>query len=330
MGRGVAYSTTEPSHVLNVRAEGMSAWADDPGHFAEFFARTENGGRRDFAQRGDFATYLAKILDEAVASGLTRPIEANVTRASSDNGGWQLGLEDGSMIKARAVVLALGNQDPEWPGALPADGSRFIGNPWGSAARDAIVEASSDGKPVLMIGTGLTMVDLVLSLDAAGDQGKMVAISRRGLIPRSHADFEPAPVVGSELPSGLLGLSRWLRRRGAQVGWRAAVDSLRPHSRDWWQDLSEQEQRRFMRHARPWWDVHRHRIAPEVAGTIQRLVSEGRLQIIAGQIVSAKEGAEGANVEYRRRGSDESQTASFAYVFSVAWRLHRRGGGAAA
>ena len=140
----------------------------------------------------------------------------------------------------------------------------------------------ASGESALLVGTGLTMVDLVLSLDSAGHQGRIVALSRRGQVPRSHADFEPAPVEADEVPVGnVRSLWRWLRERSARVGWRAAVDSLRPHSHSLWQSLDGEQQRRFLRHARPWWDVHRHRIAPEVAQTVHRLVSEGRLEIVA-------------------------------------------------
>jgi uncharacterized NAD(P)/FAD-binding protein YdhS len=167
------------------------------------------------------------------------------------------------------------------------------------------------------------MVDLVLSLDAAGHQGKIVALSRRGLIPRSHADFEASPIGRENVPHGSVrALWRWLRRRSAEVGWRAAVDSLRPHSHSLWQGLDGDQQRRFLRHARPWWDVHRHRIAPEVAATIHRLIGEGRLEIVAARIISAREQADGLEVEYRRRGAATAQTGNFAYAFNCTGPLH--------
>jgi len=161
------------------------------------------------------------------------------------------------------------------------------------------------------------MVDLVLSLDAQGHAGRIVALSRRGQIPRGHADFEPAPIGLDELPSSnLRGLWRWLRQRSARVGWRAAIDSLRPHSQALWQGLSESEQRRFMRHARPWWDVHRHRIAPQVADIVHRMIAEGRLEVVAGRIGSATRADGGIDVEVRRRGRGESRTERFDYVFN--------------
>jgi uncharacterized NAD(P)/FAD-binding protein YdhS len=106
------------------------------------------------------------------------------------------------------------------------------------------------------------------------------------------------------------------------VGWRAAVDSLRPHSHRLWQSFDTGEQQRFLRHARPWWDVHRHRIAPEVAATVARLVGDGRLRVMAGRIVGATEAAAGLEVDIQRRGAAETQRLRFDYAFNCTGPLH--------
>jgi len=229
MGRGVAYSTTEAAHLLNVRAEGMSAMAGEPAHFAERFA-AEGGSPRGFAQRRFFATYLGEILSKAVASGLVELVEATAVSATREGQQWTVSFNDGSSASADVLVLAVGNQEPEGLGAFAGVGRRFVGNPWGDAARAAVQDLVATGGAALIVGTGLTMVDLVLSLDASGYAGRIVALSRRGLSPRAHADFDPAPVDGDAFPRGLRRMFRWLRRRSAEVGWRAAIDSLRPHS----------------------------------------------------------------------------------------------------
>jgi uncharacterized NAD(P)/FAD-binding protein YdhS len=322
-GKGVAYSTIEPAHLLNVRAEGMSAWAGEPDHFARRF-EAEGGERRGFAQRRLFGRYLGEVLEQAVDSGCTSLIHGSAVGAERVDGRWQVTLDDGSTVEADAVALAIGNQEPEALGAFDGARERFIANPWGEQARAAVQELAQTGEDALIVGTGLTMVDLVLSLDAAGHRGDILALSRRGLVPRSHADYEPAPVDAGEVPAGGLGeIWRWLRRRTAQVGWRAAVDSLRPYSHQLWQSLDGDEQRRFLRHARPWWDVHRHRIAPEVAATIARLIGEGRLQVIAGRVAGASETREGIDVELRRRGGRASERGTFAYAFNCTGPLHK-------
>jgi uncharacterized NAD(P)/FAD-binding protein YdhS len=321
-GKGVAYSTKEPAHLLNVRAEGMSAWADDPEHFANRF-ESEGGDRRGFAERRLFGRYLGEILDEAVAAGMTEVSTASAIGANAADGGWRIALDDGETLHADALALAVGNQEPEPLSAFAGTRDRFIRNPWGEAAQSAVREIVESGEGALLVGTGLTMVDLALSLDAAGYRGRILALSRRGLIPRSHADFEPAPVSEDELPGGnLRGLWRWLRRRGAEVGWRAAVDSLRPYSHALWQGLDDDQQRRFLRHARPWWDVHRHRIAPEVARTIAQMIADDRLEVAAGRIVTAREDGEALEVEYRRRGSRTAQSVRVAYGFNCTGPLH--------
>jgi uncharacterized NAD(P)/FAD-binding protein YdhS len=321
IGRGVAYSTTEGAHLLNVRAEGMSAWAGEPDDFAHRF-ESEGGERRGFAQRRLFGRYLGDILEGAVKSGKTELVEATAVKGTREGDGWKIDFDDGSSVNADALVLAVGNQEPEPLSAFTGAGRRFIRNPWGRDARAAVDELAATGGDALLVGTGLTMVDLVLSLDAAGHQGRIVALSRRGLIPRAHADFDTAPVEMDELPRGLRGLFRWLRRRSAEVGWRAAVDSLRPYSHPLWQSLDGEQQRRFLRHARPWWDVHRHRIAPEVAAIVARLVGEGRLQIVAGRIIAARDVENGLEVEFRRRGAGNLQAMRFAYAFNCTGPLH--------
>jgi uncharacterized NAD(P)/FAD-binding protein YdhS len=315
-GHGVAYSTTDPAHLLNVRAEGMSALADDPDHFARRF-EAEGGDRRGFAQRRLFGRYLRELLEQAVGMGETAVDHSTAIDAEFADGAWTVTLDDGRMVGSSALVLAIGNQEPGPLRALADAGPVVVNNPWGKEARSAVRDLAASGGAALIVGTGLTMVDLVLSLVAAGHRGRIVALSRRGQIPRAHADFEPSPVPSEALPGGTVrGLWRWLRRRSAEVGWRAAVDSLRPHSHQLWQDLAPDQQRRFLRHARPWWDVHRHRIAPEVAETIHRMVAQGRLEIVAGRIIGARLAEGGATVEFRRRGADRSAAERFDYVFN--------------
>jgi uncharacterized NAD(P)/FAD-binding protein YdhS len=322
IGRGVAYSTTEPAHLLNVPAEAMSAWADEPDHFARCF-ELEGGDRRGYAQRRLFGRYLGEILDEAVASGRTEAIAATALRAKRQNGGWTIELDDGRAVESKALVLAVGNQEPAPLGAFAGIGDRYVSDPWGSTARKAVEDIAASGEPTLLIGTGLTMVDLVLSLNAAGHQRTITALSRRGLVPHSHADYAEAPVEAHEVPSGdLRALFRWLRRRSAEVGWRAAVDSLRPHTQSLWQSLDQPEQLRFLRHARAWWDVRRSRIAPEVASTIAGLIAESRLQIIAGRAISARDTGEALEVEIRRRGAASARTMRFACAFNCTGPLH--------
>lgn len=326
-GQGAAYSTTEPAHLLNIRAENMGAWADDP----EDFVSREGAARGSFAERRRFGAYLRSILSDAVASGHVEVVEGRAIDAGRDDGGWTVVLDDGSSIQAEAVVLATGNQPPALLDALKDVGERLIDNPWGEAAREAIADAAAHDADVLIVGTSLTMVDVALSLDSAGHKGRIVALSRRGKMPlaNDHSSGD-APVEWEEVPApSVRSVARWLRERSAEVGWRAAIDSLRPHSHRLWQALPEREKRLFLRYGRPWWDIHRHRIAPEVATKVDELTSERRLEVVGGRIVDAHAAGDTVEVTYRRRGHDlPDPPQRFGYVFNCTGPLadiHRTG-----
>jgi uncharacterized NAD(P)/FAD-binding protein YdhS len=312
-GEGTAFSTDEKAHLLNVPAGRMGAWADQPSDFASEVAR-EGYEPHDFVPRKRYGEYLRKILKEAEASGRVKIVRQEAVEAERTADGWSVRLPDGMRVTGQALALAHGNQAPlKPPFARGIDDKYFINDPWTDDARAAIARSAASGGDVLLIGTGLTMVDMVLTLDEVRLRGRMTAVSRRGQVPRSHADHGSAPVTFDELPQGSLRKAwRWLLDRGASVGWRAAVDSLRPHSHALWQSWSMPEQRRFMRHARPWWDVHRHRIAPEVFGRIKRLVQIGRLEIVAGQVTDMWIKDNKLDVSIKRRGSRQAEDHSFA------------------
>jgi uncharacterized NAD(P)/FAD-binding protein YdhS len=282
-GAGAAYGTHCPGHLLNVRARNMSALADDPGHFAGW-AAGEGHGPEDYVPRRDYRRYLAALLDGA--AGVTRiagegvAVEAEAVRLAS-----------GERIGCDVLVLAGGN----FPSRLPAAfGSEGIHDPWSADGAAAVAAAAAAGGELLLVGTGLTMVDMAVGLDEAGFCGRITAVSRRGLVPRAHVTPQ-SPPLEREPPERLSALVREVRSLDP---WRASVDGLRPHSVALWRGLDEAEQRRFLRHLRPWWDVHRHRIAPAVAARIAAMRESGRLEIVAGRIA----GVNGGTVTVARRG----------------------------
>lgn len=311
MGRGVAYSTTENVHLLNVPSGKMSAWPEAPGHFADWL---QDDGT-SFAERRAFGRYLASILD--ASNGVERTNSAAVA-AERDGEGWRLRLADDRLIKASALILANGNQPPvplKVAEGLPAD--LFVNNPWADGAKQAIARVAADSRDVLILGTGLTMIDTVLSLVAAGHRGRVTALSRRGLIPKAHAPHEPIAVEWGELPAGdLNALWRWVRRCSEDMDFRAAVDSLRPHSQRLWQDLDDRQQRRFLRHARPWWDVHRHRIAPQIGRQLEQLIESGQLTIVAGRLQSLTEDQGELAAAIQQRGTGSVRVERFAAAFN--------------
>ncbi len=305
-GRGTAYGQPNPEHLLNVRAGNMSALSDSPAHFAQWCSARGLGDGGDFAPRQAYGDYLAELLDHAAARAGDR-----LVMQAGDVVGARVGIDDVTLTFADgatktfdAMVLAGGNLPPHAPpgldpGALTAD--TYADDPWAS---DFATGLTCDDT-VLLIGTGLTMVDVALSLDASGFRGRIVAMSRRGLLPHRHAP-PGQPGGRNEKPSSQLSqLVRDIRARAAAIGWRTAVDELRPFTQAIWLSATAAERARFLRHLRPWWDVHRHRLAPPVADTIARMIAKGQLTICAGKPMAYEPVPRGTQVTWRPRATND-------------------------
>lgn len=308
-GRGTAYGAPHPSHLLNVRAGNMSALSDSPGHFAEWCGARGLGGGGDFVQRKVYGEYLGELLEDAAAAAGDRlelvGDEAVSVRATDD--GVTLGLAGGRTVEVGAVVVAVGNLPPHAPpgldpAALPDD--RYAADPW---AADTVAGLTDDDT-VMLVGTGLTMVDVALALDAGGFGGGIVALSRRGLLPRAHVSPGPVGARNEKPTTSAAALLHDVRVRAAAVGWRAAVDELRPFTQGLWLSASTDERARFLRHLRPWWDVHRHRLAPVVAAKVAAMQARGRLTVVAGKPSAFVAKGSGVAVTYRPRGGDDATT----------------------
>ena len=307
-GLGLAYGAAHPSHVLNVRASNMSAFPDEPDHFVRWL---ETRGVPDapaaFVPRVTYGTYLRELLDEAQArAGDRLRIVQGDALDVVENGDVRVQLANGREIVADAAVLAVGNLPPHSPPGLdPAaiSAERYKGDPWDPGVGEGLFGEDT----VLVIGTGLTMVDVVLMLDARGFKGRIVALSRRGLLPRRHeAPAAWEKIVEKPAETGAKLVQR-VRERAQEVGWRNAVDELRPYTQALWAQATEADRARFLRHLRPWWDVHRHRLAPAVADRLADLQASGRLNVVAGKTLGFEEVGDGVIVRYRPRGHEAEQ-----------------------
>jgi uncharacterized NAD(P)/FAD-binding protein YdhS len=307
-GEGLAYGAADPTHILNVRAANMSAFPDDPGHFVRWLeARGTPDAATAFVPRVTYGAYLRELLEQALRTAGDRLtlVQGEVTDIVPGDG-VTIAL-DGGRLHADAAVLAVGNLPPHAPPGLDPDAlssERYKGDPWDKT----VPEGLADSDTVLVIGTGLTMVDVVLLLDARGFRGRIVALSRRGLLPRPHApvpDFDPIEDRPETVASQLL---RTARARCDAVGWRNAVDELRRFTQAIWANASEAERARFLRHLRPWWDVHRHRLAPQVHARLHAIIERGQLEVHAGKTLGFAERPEGVEVSWRRRGGDLPET----------------------
>lgn len=316
VGLGVAYSTPLDDHRLNVRAERMSARPDRPADFTDWLAlhapafADPNG----FAPRRLYGLYVQARLAEAEAArpGLIRRVKGEAVRIESET----VLLADGARIPGRAVVLATGNPPPR--PAVAGEGPRRIADPW---RPDALAAIAPDDD-VLILGSGLTMVDVVLALQAQGWRGRATVVSRRGLLPQAHGAHHDAPI---DLPPEALtgALSRRLasaRRLARDHGWRRVMEGYRPITAALWGAATIAERGRFLRHLRSWWDVHRHRIAPEIAAVLERLKAENRLTVVAGRAQAMAADRQAANLTVRPRNGEVQ-------AFSAAWLIDCTGPG---
>jgi len=305
-GAGLAFGAASPEHLLNVRASNMSAMPDEPDHLVKWLeARgVEDAGKR-FIPRLLYGRYLQDLLEEAMRREPDRIaiVHGQAVAIGADG---HVELADGRTIAADAAVLALGNLPPHDPPGIDWQAvgkDLYHSDPWERGVTDGL---PLDGT-VLVLGTGLTMVDVTLSLVQQGFVGKIVALSRRGLLPHVHEATAPPPVIAERPPASNVPLLRFVRALAAKEGWRRAVDALRPITQDLWRGASDVERRRFLRHLRAWWDVHRHRLAPDVAGRIAGLRQEGRLEIGGGRIEKIEPQGSRAEVTWWPRGASASK-----------------------
>ena len=301
-GRGTAYGTKRPEHLLNVPARRMIVWPDDPDDFARWFS-ARGGSAEGFAERRQFGDYLCEQMTQA--GGAIEVARGEAVAVETADGGEQVSLADGRTVAADAVVLGMGNLRPAAVrGIHPVKlGDLYIEDPWYGGFTNEL----GDDDEVLLIGTGLTAIDAALTLDATGFRGRITALSRRGLAPRANLRREPVANPLRDFPRRTVELLRTVRRRAHDIGWREAVHELRPITHEVWGGLPFEEKRRFIRHLRPWWDVHRHRIAPAVAERIETMQAEGRLGFFAGRILSAEPEDHHAMVAWRPRGAEAAE-----------------------
>ncbi|WP_343315965.1 FAD/NAD(P)-binding protein [Brucella sp. BE17] len=319
VGSGIAYSTQNPSHLLNVRAGNMSAFAQQPEHFLHWLQkRSETDGgtkwsEQSYAPRKLYNLYLQDLIAPYLEDEKPRLVieTCEIVGIKIQDGAPCVKASSGASFSGSALIVATGNE-----AAIAVSGGR-VREYWSSSGYFDIPATAS----VAIFGTGLSMVDSVLSLLDRGHEGPIHALSRRGLVPARHEHVEPFalsadPLFACASLSSLLSHIRALMREAAASGsdWRAVMDSLRPFTGSLWQRLSLTERESFLRHLRPWWDVHRHRMAPRVADRIDAARASGQLQIEAGRLLSVREGENGVAIHYRRRHRRESAELTVATI----------------
>jgi uncharacterized NAD(P)/FAD-binding protein YdhS len=329
IGAGVAYCTDDPTHLLNAPSSEMSAWSDRPSDFTSYIStRGYPADGFAFAARHVFRDYLAASFAEAQAqqrsdSGSERVAGEAVAliRHEGDRGSsFIVGMRDGSHLAADHVVLAIGPANPtakwrELAGQLHSQ--KVIADPWVPGALDVL---HRDDR-VLLVGSGLTMVDIALSLQDRNHRGTLVARSRHGLLPLRQ-------VVG---PSETVDLSLDISGRSAREvlrairdatdkaiyagqDWRGVIGAVRERLPLLWQGLAELEQQRFLRHAGRYWEIHRHRMAPVVGQSLDRLLDSGQLTVGSGRLTALESRAQGVAASLLRAGGREEMLVVDAVV----------------
>jgi uncharacterized NAD(P)/FAD-binding protein YdhS len=317
-GAGVAYGTDDPLHLLNVPAVRMGAIHGHPEHFHEWLAeRGEPVAEEAFLPRGLYATYIRDLLARAErdSSGARLRRRGGEVTSIAELAGpgvapLELTFADGEQLEADRVILALGPLTAGDPIRVPPElkeSGVYIGDPWAAGALDRVRRDRS----VLIVGTGLTMVDVALSLGEIEGGPRIRAVSRHGLVPRPHRrDLTSLrrfhiPMDG-ELESAVAAVFAQICRVAKQGDdWRDVIDSMRPISPQLWRSLNLEDKQRFLDEFQRLWDVHRFRMAPEVADRFAALEDSGRLVAEANAIVSVEPHGERARVFLRTPGKKE-------------------------
>ncbi len=325
-GRGVAYGEARPEHLLNVRARDLGATADHPGEFADWLSLTDRA-RTTFLPRLVYGEYLHSRLlaaQQLSLAGLNR-IEQEAIAIEREGTAFRVHLADGSDFLSDRVVLTVGALPPQ---PLPGIGPRlavhpsYIAWPWQNGL-DGVgaIDHIEPTRRVLIIGTGLTMADVVATLHRRGHRGPITALSRHGLLPQSHADEPGEPIA---LPPTVLhainahdlpALVRSLRALTPIVpDWRSLIDALRPYLQGFWHGLPHEQRARFLRHLRSHWEVLRHRLAPALSRELEELRTRGRLRVRAGRLLRARRTSDAVEVLIRERGFAHASREEFDVV----------------
>jgi uncharacterized NAD(P)/FAD-binding protein YdhS len=290
--RGRAYSTDNDAHLLNVPAGHMSAFLDEPAHFVDWLAlQQEPYGEHDFVPRLLFGRYIESTMRETMNRHPEHAVQfvlGKVSLLAPEEGGIRVQVADQSW-RASKVWVATGNFRPMDVSdrAEVIQHPNYIGNPWSGIGIKCIPSHAS----VLCVGTGLTMVDQLLALRKNGHVGPLMVLSRRGYYPLSHA---AAPVYPSDWLDAagprLLDIFKAVRaeeRRAKEKGvtWHSVVNAMRTKTGSIWQGFTMEDKRQFLRHARPFWEIHRHRLPASSVQVLHHLEEEGKLERFAGRLV---------------------------------------------
>jgi uncharacterized NAD(P)/FAD-binding protein YdhS len=322
--KGTAYSTNKMEHLLNVRAKGMGAFKDDITHFHDWLTkRGYKYNEDDFVPRKIYGEYLEFIkqisFEEAGAKDIEiKFIESSAVKAETKNNKNIIHFENGSVASAKFLVLATGNQIGQNKGAAQA-------RPW--QFDYSVLDGDGTNKPIVIIGTGLTAVDTILSIARSNFPGKIFCISRNALFPKSHTKpgedkkFDMSPyankLIGSS-PSKIFRQLIEISEKEKNYLWQSIMDSLRPYTQSIWKGFSTSQQKLVLGKYLTVWNIHRHRMAPEIHDEIFSHINSGKLKLIAAEC----KGYENNIVTYKDRAGEHKIEAL--YIFDCRGPSYRK------
>ena len=323
---GPAYGGCDQEHLLNVPAGRMGAFADDAGAFHRWLEALHPGrwSADDFVPRALFGRYLTDLVSAELANArgracLVRDAVVHVERMPA---GVELLLASGRSCAAGSLVIAPGLPPARTPWTHVDHGAprrALVPDPW-EPGSFAGLEPSAE---VLVMGSGLTAIDVVQGLRRAGHRGVVRLVSRHGRLPLPHArPGEPALAVPRErFEGGPLQVLRSLRalareRVASGLGWQGALDAVRPHVTSIWRAWTPAQRRSFLRLARPMWEIHRHRAPRAILEDMERQLRSGMLTLERGELVELRPDADGGVRATFRTRAGASFDRSAARIFN--------------
>lgn len=314
-GRGLAYRVWDDNLLLNVPAGNMSALANDPNHFVDYCQRIDPAfNASSFISRRIYGDYLEHTLadTEKNSVAILQKVQGEVIAVQTQSAAkpFLVQLADGQQWGADQVVLALGHFLPQPPqsAANLAATQAYLSNPWDFAALNHIAPDC----PVAILGAGHTAIDTLFRLSNSGNTRKVFLLSRRGLLPHSHRfahkpDLQTAfPPYLATIPNTIRAYVRAIRqeieqRTRAGGDWRDVINALRAHTPTIWGKLSGTERRKFLSRITPFWDIHRHRLAPSAYLRLAQMRQSGRVETIAGQILGYEKCGDSVTIRIKQK-----------------------------
>lgn len=315
---GAAFGTTDPLHLLNVPASGMSVSNEERFDFVEWCQQTgllaTDAAPYWFAPRMEWARYARARLAEAVAATNGRLVlthlpatAVDVAIAPTGKAGPAVRIETtAGVVTGDHLLLATGlpSVGREWEPHDLDDIPGYVPDPWRPGALDQLASTPGD---VVVVGSGLTMVDVALTAWSQDPTRRVVAISRGGNLPTAHAERYLGEVVpriehwGDTLAEIRAATYAHIDAVAQLQGdWRPAIDGIRYQVAALWQRLDIADRLAFVRDLSGHWGIHRHRMPPSSVETLTRATADDAFAVHSDKITGVRGvgiGSAGVEVE---------------------------------